>query len=387
MQNKSSNRRDFIKKAGLLTASLVAVQFPVWGKSIFALDYPLHNIPESKGLDPQWVKSLYNRGEETAYFKSKNEFKYIGMPVGGLHAGTVYVGGDGRLWLWQIYNETFEGAQEGIEPKTVNWNDGTEVRKIRARDGSAYIEPAIANNKRVLEQGFALKAVLNGKTFIKELSEEHWDEIEFKPAYPIASIKYRSKDFPVAVSLKVYSPFIPLDAQNSALPVTILRLEIKNTTNRNINVSVLGWMENGVNKLSGKLNTGKRKNEVVTAQNSSSILSSFDAVSDDLKNAQDSGTMCFTLHKAKGKTYASTEPWPVTDKHFNAVVTSSAFADAPAKLVGGITVTADLNPGKSIAADYSISWHFNNANVNLKKIVKDAEQGLIMPPGLRMPEL
>ncbi|MFP5079916.1 GH116 family glycosyl-hydrolase [Pedobacter sp. JCM 36344] len=375
MQNKSSNRRDFIKKAGLLTASLAAVQFPVWGKSIFALDYPLHNIPESKDLDPQWVKSLYNRGEETTYFKSKNEFKYIGMPVGGLHAGTVYVGGDGRLWLWQIYNETFEGAQEGIEPKTVNWNDGTEVRKIRSRDGSAYIEPAIANNKRVLEQGFAVKAVLNGKTFIKELSEEHWDEIEFKPAYPIATIKYSSKDFPVAVYLKVYSPFIPLDAQNSALPVTILRLEIKNTTNSNINVSVLGWMENGVNKLSGKLNTGKRKNEVVTAQNSSSILSSFEAVTDDLKNAQDSGTMCFILHKAKGKTHAAIEPWPITDKHFNAVVTSSASADAPAKLVGGIEVTADLNPGKSVTADYSISWHFNNANVNLKKIVKDAEHG------------
>lgn len=375
MPNQPSNRRDFIKKAGLLTVSLAAVQFPVWGKSIFALDYPLHNISENKGLDPQWVRSLYNRGEETAYFKSKNEFKYIGMPVGGLHAGTVYVGGDGRLWLWQIYNETFEGAQEGIEPKTVNWNDGTEVRKIRARDGSAYIEPAIANNKRVLEQGFAVKAVVNGKTFIKELSEEHWDEIEFKPAYPIATIKYSSKDFPVAVYLKVYSPFIPLDAQNSALPATILRIEIRNTTSSNINVSVLGWMENGANKLSGKLNTGKRKNEVVTDENSSSIRSSFEAASDDLKNAQDSGTMCFTLHKAKGKTQAAIEPWPVTGKHFNAAATSSASADAPAKLVGGIEVNADLSPGKSVTADYSISWHFNNANVNLKKIVKDAEQG------------
>ena len=375
MHKKPSNRRDFIKKAGLLTASLAAVQFPVWGKSIFALDYPLHNIPESKGLDPQWVKSLYNRGEETAYYKSKNEFKYIGMPVGGLHAGTVYVGGDGRLWLWQIYNETFEGAQEGIEPKTVNWNDGTEVRKIRARDGSAYIEPAIANNKRVLEQGFAVKAVVNGKTFIKELSEEHWDEIVFKPAYPMATIKYSSKDFPVAVYLKVYSPFIPLDAQNSALPATILRVEVKNISNSNINVAVLGWMENGANKLTGKVNTGKRKNEVLAVENSSSIFSSFEAVSDDVKNAQDSGTMCFTLHKTKGKTYASLDPWPVKSKHFGAAATSSSTADAPEKLVGGIEFGETVSPGKSLKADYSISWHFNNANVNLKKIVKDAEQG------------
>nr|WP_121273202.1 GH116 family glycosyl hydrolase [Pedobacter schmidteae] len=375
MPNNESNRRDFIKKAGLLTASLAVVQFPVWGKSMFALDYPRHNIPENKGLDAKWVRSLYHRGEETAYFKSRNEFKYIGMPVGGLHAGTVYVGGDGRLWLWQIYNETFEGIKEGIEPKTADWNDGTEVRKIRARDGSAYVEPAIANNKRVLEQGFAVKAVWNGKTFIKELSEAHWDEIVFKPAYPMASIIYSAKDFPVAVHMKVYSPFIPLDAENSALPATILRLEIKNTTTSNINVAVLGWMENGVNKLSGKINTGRRKNETITAENSRSILYSFDAVGDDLKNEQDSGTMCFALHKAKGKAYAAIEPWPVTEKHFNAEATGSAFVDAPGKLVGGIEIAELLGPGKSIKADYSISWHFNNANVNLRKIVRDAEKG------------
>ncbi len=375
MHHQRSNRRDFIKMASLFTVGLTALQFPVWANSIFALQYPLHNIPENKGIDPKWAKSLYTRGEETAYFKSKNEFKYIGMPVGGLHAGTVYIGGDGRLWLWQIYNETFEGAQEGIEPKTVNWNDGTEVRKIRARDGSAYIEPAIADNKRVLEQGFAIKVVVNGKTFIKELSEAHWDEIEFKPAYPIATIKYSSKDFPVAVQLKVYSPFIPLDAENSALPITILRVEIKNTSSSNINVSVLGWMENGANKLSGKIKTGKRKNEVSTDENSTSIFSSFEAVADELKNAQDSGTMCFTLHNAKSKTYASLNPWPIADKHFNAAVTTSAYADAPEKLVGGIEVTEALSPGKSVKADYSISWHFNNANVQLQKIVKNAEQG------------
>ncbi|SDP30226.1 Uncharacterized protein, contains GBA2_N and DUF608 domains [Mucilaginibacter sp. OK268] len=358
-----------------MTAGLAAVQFPAWSKGLFKQDYPLHNIPVQKNIDPAWVKSLYNRGEITAYYKSKNELKYIGMPVGGLHAGTVYAGGDGRLWLWQIYNETFEGSHEGIEPKAVKWNDGTSERTIRARDGSAYIEPAIADNLRVLEQGFAIKVIVDGKTFIKELNEDQWEEIIFKPAYPLATVEYKSKDFPVAVSLKIYSPFIPLDAENSALPATILRLTVNNTTNSHIQVSLLGWMENGANKLSGKEGTGKRVNQVSTAAKSTSVFSSFDTTNEELRKVPDSGTMSFTLHNSNGKAIASISPWPVTGQHFDLPATSSASADAPEKLVGGISFQQDLAPGKSLTADYSICWHFNNPHPKLKNLVKDAEAG------------
>ena len=55
-------------------------------------------IPEDKKLLPQWVRSLYERGEKQTY--TGDELKYIGMPVGGIGAGLVYLGGDGRLWMW-----------------------------------------------------------------------------------------------------------------------------------------------------------------------------------------------------------------------------------------------------------------------------------------------
>ncbi|WP_342331986.1 GH116 family glycosyl hydrolase [Pedobacter sp. FW305-3-2-15-E-R2A2] len=374
IKTTATDRRDFLKKAGLLTAGFALLQFPVWAKSIFALDYPKHNIPEEKNIDPQWLKSLFNRGQATAYLKTKNELKYIGMPVGGLHAGTVYVGGDGRLWLWQIYNETFEGNQEGIDPKVLNWNDGTSVRQIRVRDGAAYVEPAIAGNKRVLEQGFAVKLVINGKTIVKELNEDHWDEVTFTPAYPMATISYSSKDFPLAVQLKVYAPFIPLDAADSALPATVLRLEVKNTTNSPAEVSLIGWMENGVNKLSAKDGSGKRKNEVISTTNATHIYSTFGG-SEELAKAIDHGTMCFSFHGSNAKGYAAFQPWPVKAQSFSGTPLESATALAPEKLVAAIGTHKNLAPGKSVTADYSVSWHFNNANPKLKNLVKNAEAG------------
>lgn len=374
MHNKNS-RRDFIRKTGLFTAGLALLRFPVATKSIFEQGYPLHNIPEQKNIDPSWIKSLYKRGKATKYYKSRNELKYIGMPVGGLHAGTVYAGGDGRLWLWQIYNETFEGSHEGIDPKTVMWNDGSSERKIRPRDGAAYVDPTLADDKRVLEQGFAVKVIIGGKTFIKELNENFWDEVIFKPEYPIATIQYRSKDFPVAIDLKVYSPFIPLAAADSALPTTILKLTVKNTTGYKIQVSLLGWMENGASKLSGKEGTGERINTVSANTNSSSIFSSFNTANEALKKAPDSGTMCFTLHYADGKANAQINPWPITDWHFRLPEGHSASVDAPEKLIGAISLTKDLAPGGSITAPYSISWHFNNPHPKLKDLVKDADAG------------
>src|SRR6478735_11068414 len=125
-------RRSFIKQTGL-TSALLSLHFSGWAKDCIASfasgQQPLHNIPANKNLDPAWVRSLYERGKPTTYCKTKNELGYIGMPAGGLHCGTVYLGGDGRLWLWGIYNDD----REGIDPKTVMWNDGNKDINIRCR--------------------------------------------------------------------------------------------------------------------------------------------------------------------------------------------------------------------------------------------------------------
>ncbi|MEW6742394.1 MAG: hypothetical protein AB1486_06515 [Planctomycetota bacterium] len=69
---------------------------------------PAHPIPAEKNLDPAWVASLFARGEPTVC--REEELDFIGMPVGGLCAGQLYLGGAGRLWLWDVFNRFHRGV-------------------------------------------------------------------------------------------------------------------------------------------------------------------------------------------------------------------------------------------------------------------------------------
>jgi uncharacterized protein (DUF608 family) len=50
------------------------------------------------------------------------------------------------------------------------------------------------------------------------------------------------------VVLVAYSPFIPLDQDNSSLPLTTIHIELQNKGGAPVDVTVTGWMENGVHK-------------------------------------------------------------------------------------------------------------------------------------------
>ena len=223
-------RRKFIQNSGLLAAGLYhsplkAIAGP------FAPSPLLHNIPVDKKLDPQWVKSLYQRGFVTTYKKTKNELQYIGMPIGGIFTGTVYVGGDGRLWLWDIFNEN----QNGIDPKTIEWGMDLHVgKKVRPQDGSAYVQPA--KDIRPIEQGFAFKIIAGKKTVIKKLEASDWDEILFEATYPMAKVHYIDHSLGLDITASIFSPFIPLDEKNSGLPCTIYSFSVKNKTTKDMQV-------------------------------------------------------------------------------------------------------------------------------------------------------
>lgn len=90
---------NFITKAGIALIMTALTQ------SVLAADssYQAY-IPEDKRLDPVWVASLRDRGEQKVY--QGDELRLIGMPCGGIGAGQIEISGTGMLGTWWIFNES-----------------------------------------------------------------------------------------------------------------------------------------------------------------------------------------------------------------------------------------------------------------------------------------
>jgi uncharacterized protein (DUF608 family) len=230
----SIGRREFVEILGWGAAAALTANMPVMAGPFEAADFE-KLVPADKKLDPAWVKSLTARGQRTVYRGA--ELEKIGMPVGGICAGQLYLGGDGKLWHWDVFN-----------------------RQIGTGDGNYAHPPQPASP---LTQGFGLRVSAGGTTDFRTLDRKGFAEIAFSGEYPIGRVEYRDPATPLAVSLDAFSPFIPLDAEDSSLPATLLRFTVKNTGGAAVEAELIGWLENAVCLTTKQAHRGKRRNRVV----------------------------------------------------------------------------------------------------------------------------
>lgn len=248
------DRRDFIRVAGALT--LLAPRLPLMAGPFDAPDFE-KLVPADKKLAPDWVKSLFERGARTVYRSA--ELENIGMPVGGIGAGQLYLGGDGRLWHWDIFNQRIgTGAEHYARP----------------------MPP-----RSPLEQGFALRIAAGGETQTRALDRTGFADVRFCGEYPIGTVEYRDAASPVAVTLEAFSPFIPLATDDSSLPVTILRFTVNNTSKDTVEATLVGWLQNAVCLYSSP-QPGTRRNRIVRGQRMSFLHCSVEKPAGPTRPAQ-----------------------------------------------------------------------------------------------------
>ena len=194
-----------------------------------------HLVPADKGLSKQTIQQLYSGAKRQVY--TGKDLETIGMPVGGIGAGQLYLRGDGTLALWQIFNRhVFSGY-------------GSQNYRAYRPDSP-------------VDSGFAVFVEKDGKTFTKTL-DQNFGTVEFGGEYPFGLVRYRDEGFPLSVSMRAYSPFIPLNAKDSALPATLFSITIENTSGQAVKAGLVGWLENAVLIDSAKAVHALRRSQLV----------------------------------------------------------------------------------------------------------------------------
>jgi len=226
-------RREFLHMAGMGALAALAYRKAAIATPTERADFD-HLVPEDKGLSAEWIKSLYERGTPRVYRGA--ELKYIGMPVGGLTTGQLYLGGDGKLWHWDIFNHLFQTTE------------------------GHYAHPLVPSSP--LQQGFALTILAGQRPPARTLDASGFPEVSFVGQYPIGTMEYRDKECPLAVTLEAFSPFIPLNAADSSIPATVLNFTLENTSTAPVEAELAGHLENAVALESGVGRNGVRKNSI-----------------------------------------------------------------------------------------------------------------------------
>jgi uncharacterized protein (DUF608 family) len=245
------DRRSFVQLIGT-GAGLAA-----WQSSVGAIAGPFeasdtvdHFVPADKKLAADWVRNLFARGSRTWY--SSDDLKTIGMPIGGICAGQVYLTGDGRLVYWDIFNRNHDTGYGQI-----NYQAG---RKPTDEVSAGKFTPSLD-----VDQGVALQIKSGGRTLSRALDASGFPNVRFSGEYPIATVEYIDAALPVEVRLEAFSPFIPLNAADSALPLTVLNYTVKNTSAASAEVTLAGWLQNAVLLQGAEQFAGQalRHNEIV----------------------------------------------------------------------------------------------------------------------------
>ncbi|QDT00979.1 hypothetical protein HG15A2_43210 [Adhaeretor mobilis] len=323
-----------------------------------AEDSSEHLIPADKKLTPKWVNTLTDRGQAEVF--SGDQLKYIGMPVGGIGCGQLYLGGDGRLWLWDIFKCNYEREKDHGQRIAAFTLGGHYAHPVA--QGEQYTN----RNGADVQQGFLIRTNAGTRT----LDRQGFPGVTFRGEYPVGKVTYVDPEFPVTIELEAFSPFIPLNAKDSALPATVMSFTVTNTTDASVEVDLGGWMQNATCPYTTDASLGQRKNQCVKSEGRVSVLGS--AEGNGLKSKHGYGSTTLSLlHdpvKEAGITISSATSLTDPDSpeglfaQMGGLDSQATSKPMDELLVGGLAARFDLQPGESKTVDFAITWYFPDYN-------------------------
>jgi uncharacterized protein (DUF608 family) len=304
----------------------------------------------------------------------------IAFPLGGIGTGTVSLSGYGGLRDWEIFNRPNKGR---TLPFTF-----TALRLA----GGALKRPLIRVVERQVHApypgGFGLSRE-------RGLGLPRFREAVFTGEYPFARIAFADARLPVQVSLEAFNPMIPLDTDNSSLPVAVLKYRIVSRAAARLDAALAFSLMNpvgydGTSALGGRtapfygknINEYRERGILMRSEKYPSDSTRFGS----LALATDATDVSYRLAWEHGAWWDDFQRW------WDEFLLKGRFANVPAEpSKEGETEYATLaahfalDPGQARELTFVLAWHFPNTENYWTSEKEDRGQALRNEYGTKWP--
>jgi len=350
-------RRDFFKQAAGVIG--VATQTQLWAAttesssqdpSVESVDQARHAAEESRsdGRSP---------GIQFPRRFSGAQLKMLAFPLGGVAAGSIALGGRGQLRDWEIFNRPNKGFSPSYAFPAI-WVQAGAAKPV-TRVLEARILPPYEG-----QDGLGS----NNSPGLSRLASA-----EFTGQYPLAEVRFIDKDLPVNVTLDAFSPFIPHDADDSGLPVAILRYRMHNPGTVSARVGIAFSIENPVHgasevKTGGAANAPKpdsRRNEFRSEDGLNGLVMSNPGIADDDPRFGSfvlAALASREIHTTYWRGWPKGRWWNSPLLFWDSFSRDGALLDEPQArgLVGALCQQTTIPAGGSANITFLLAWHFPN---------------------------
>jgi len=164
-----------------------------------------------------------------------------GIALGGIGTGGIELRKDGNFYNWSIFNNYPLGSGpifelSSLPKKSIDQSFLFFLVRYQVEGQKAKLKLLQLNNS--LQEG-GLEAIIYYYPWMTGV-----DKIEYAARFPFVNMTFADPDMPFVVELEAFSPFIPHDVKNSSLPGIYFNYKIKSTTDKKVDVMLLGTLRN-----------------------------------------------------------------------------------------------------------------------------------------------
>jgi non-lysosomal glucosylceramidase len=219
------NRREFLVSTSAALGAATLAQ----GKDLPASKTPQAFRSHAGSVIPYSKQELL-AGPRKERVLSGEHLSEVAFPLGGIGTGTVSLGGRGQLRDWEIFNRPGKGK---ILPFSfvALW--------ARPEGGPVTIK---------VVESLMMPPFRGGGGFHRESAEglPRFKEGRFTGTYPFARIDFEDDTVPVQVSLEAFNPFIPLNVDDSSLPVAVFQYHLRSLSKKPVDLALAFSLLNAV---------------------------------------------------------------------------------------------------------------------------------------------